>query len=158
MCSHPHPRTNMYSTISFHHSNPKLTPLLFHLFHARHIYELPKIYLQSIFSPALNLDLPSASGTLSLVDLLWSVLSDPMLTADAETFLLFVPIGCYLFPRSSLWDVLMCNSPLLTNRCHSRMNCRGIESRDWQDSGGGSVGVWGIDCVEVYTSWGHMCL
>lgn len=89
-----------------------------------HICELPKTYLEFIFTHPLNLECPSTFGTLSLVDLLWQVFSDLIMTADAQTFSSLLAISGYLFSLFSLWNVPMLNSPLLTNRCHSGMNCR----------------------------------
>ena len=78
---------------------PPLTPPFFEHFHSRHIcqWELPKSCLESIFTHPLNLECPSTSGTLSLVDLLWQVFSDPIMTADRLTFASPAAIGGYLF-------------------------------------------------------------
>lgn len=85
--------------------------------------ELPNSYFESIFTHPLNLGCPSNFGTLSLVDLLCQVFSDLTMTADAQPFPSLLAIGGYLFSLFSLRNVLVLNSPLLTNRCHSGMNC-----------------------------------
>lgn len=120
-----HPLAQLYFKLSFHHRNPPTHSAVFEHLHSRHIChcELPKSYLESIFTHPLNLECPSTSGTLSVVDLLWQVFSDLIMTADAQTLPSPLAIGGYLFSLVSLWNVPMLNSPPLANRCHSGMNC-----------------------------------
>lgn len=73
--------------------------------------------------------------------------------------------------RLSLFSLLIveCSDAQFTSphqQVSQRNELQGIESRDWQDSGGGTAGVWGIDCLQVYPVggicvcclWGSVCV
>lgn len=136
--------TKLYLKLSFHHRNPQFTlPFLSAFSHSAPFAscELPKSYLESIFTHPLNPQCPSTSAALSLVDLLWQVFTDLIMTADAQTFPSPAAIGVYLFSLFSLWNVPMLNSPLLTDWCHSGMNCRELSPEIGKTANRGTADV-----------------
>lgn len=106
---------------------------------------LPWIHFYTSVKPGVPLCLwYIESGRFALAGLCWP-------HHDRRHFPFPATIGGYLCSLFSLWDVPMLNSPLLTNRCHSGMDCRELSPKIVKTA---AVDVGGLDCEQVPTTGG----